>query len=117
MVFLQKSREAVETIGPEFFVAIEPFHGVAHRLGLEPAGDDAAGFFARDEAGVRQHVEMLHDRRQRDRKRRAKLADREIRPLGEPHHQRAARRVSERGEGAVEGSGRKLNHVVKYSGC
>ena len=65
---------------------------------------------------MRQYVEMLHDRRQRHRKRRRQLANRGIRPLGEPHHERAPRRIGKRGESAVEGGGRKLNHVVKYNG-
>jgi hypothetical protein len=44
---------------------VEPVGGGAHRLRLQPAGDGAARLLARDEAGVREHVEVLHHRRQR----------------------------------------------------
>jgi hypothetical protein len=84
-------------------IAIEPLERVAHRLGVEAAGDDTPGLVAGHEAGVGQHVEMLHDRRQRHRKRRGERAHRKIRLFGEPHHQRAPRRVGKRCEGAVEG--------------
>ena len=58
------------------------------------------------------HVEMFHDRRQRHVKRRGEFADRQIGLFGEPHDQGAARRVGERGKGAVEGAALKLNHMV-----
>jgi hypothetical protein len=64
LVVLQKSGKAIEIIGPEALVAVEPRHRLLHRLGRQPARDDAAGFFPRDQASIRQHVEMLHDRRQ-----------------------------------------------------
>ena len=57
---------------------------------------------------------MFHDCRQRQVERLGQRADRKIRLFGEPRDQRAARRVGERGEGAVERGGAKLNHVVKY---
>ena len=37
----------VEPLGPELLITIEPLERVAHRLGVEPAGDDAPGFAAR----------------------------------------------------------------------
>jgi len=86
LFFLQECGEAIEPRRPESFITIEPFEGVAHRLGMEPAGDDAAGFGAREKAGACQHVEVLHHRRQRHRKWRGEFADRNLGPFGEPHH-------------------------------
>ncbi len=57
---------------------------------------------------------MLHDGRQRHFKWRGEFADRKAGLLREPHHQRAAGRVRQRGEGAIERRGIKLYHVVKY---
>ena len=97
------------------FVTIEPVEGVAHRLGIEPAGDGAPGLRPGDKPGARQHVEMLHHCRQRHREWRGEFADRQAGLGGKPHHQRAARRIGERGKGAVERGfrgGQKLNHMV-----
>jgi hypothetical protein len=57
---LHKGGQAIKIIGPEALVAIEPGERVAHRLGGEPAGDDAAGLFPRDQPRIREDVEMLH---------------------------------------------------------
>jgi hypothetical protein len=85
-----------------------------HRLGIEPASDGAAGFGALHQAGVGQHVEMLHDRRERHGERLRQRADRKVRLLGEARQQGPARRVGKRGKDAIERGGTKLNHVVKY---
>jgi hypothetical protein len=79
---------------------------------VEAAGDHAPGFAARYQAGVRQHVEMLHDRRLRYRTRRGQRAHRNVRLFGEPHHQRSPRRIGKRRERAVEGRALKVNHLV-----
>ena len=84
-------------------IAIEPLERIAHRLGVETAGDDASGLGARHEAGIRQHIEMLNDRRQRYREWRGERAHRNVRLCGKPHHQGAPRRVGKRRESAVEG--------------
>jgi hypothetical protein len=102
LFFFQERGEVGQPLGPEPFVAVEPFEGVPHWLGVEPAGDDAPGLGARDETGIGQYAKMLHHRRQRHRKRRGELAHRKIGLLGKPHYQRAARRVGKRGKGAVE---------------
>lgn len=81
---------------------MEPFEGVAHRLGIEPAGDGASGLLAGDQAGIGQHVEMLHHRRQRHPERRRERAHRQLGLGGEAHHQRAARRIGKRRESAIE---------------
>jgi len=97
-----KSGETIEIVGPEALVAVKPVHRLLHRFRSEPARHDAAGLFARDQAGIRQHVEMLHDRRQRHRKRLRQLADRKHVAVGEPRQQCAPRRIGERGKGAVQ---------------
>jgi hypothetical protein len=83
-------------------VAVKPIHRLLHRLRGKPACHDAAGLFARDQAGIRQHVEMLHDRGQRDREWLGEFADRKRVVIGKPREQRAPRRVSERGKGLVQ---------------
>jgi hypothetical protein len=57
---------------------------------------------------------MLHDRRQRYGKRPRQLAYRDAISQFELSEQRATRRVSKRGEGAVESGVLILNHMVKY---
>jgi hypothetical protein len=81
---------------------MQPLERIAHRLGVEPAGDGAPGFLTGDEARIGQHVEMFHHRRQRHLERRGKLTHRQIGLGGEPHHQRAASRVGKRCKSAVE---------------
>ena len=95
-------------------IAIEPIHGLLHRLGSKPARYRAPSLGAGDETGVRQDVEMLHDGGERDRKRARELAHRDVVALIKLRDQGAAGRVGERGEGAVEGSLLILNHIVKY---
>jgi hypothetical protein len=102
VIVLHKGGETVEIVGPEALVAVEPFHRLLHRLRGEPACDDAAGLLACDQAGVRQHVEMLHDRRQRHVERLGELTDRKRVAVGQPREQRAPRRVSKRGKGLVQ---------------
>jgi len=111
-VFLHKSGKADESVGPEALVAIEPLHRLLHRLGGQPARHGAAGLFPRDQPGVRQHIEMLHDRGQRHRERLRQLADGKAFAIAEPRQQRAAGRVRQRGKGVVENFFLKLNHTV-----
>ena len=106
----------IETVVPEFLIAVEPLIGVAHRLGAQLARDDAAQLVARDQARIRQHVEMLHHRRQRHRKWFGELTDRQAVGPAQFGEQRAARRIGQRGKGAVERLGSIVNHVVKYKG-
>jgi hypothetical protein len=100
--FLHKSGKAVEIVGPEALIAVQPGKRLLHRPGGQPAGDDAAGLFARNEAGVRQHIEVLHDGGERHRKRLRQLADRNRVAGGKPRQQRASRRVGERGKSVVQ---------------
>jgi hypothetical protein len=112
LFFLHESGKAAEAFRPEALVAIEPVHRLLHRPRGQPARHDAAGFGARDEACIRQHVEMLHDRRQRHRKWLRQLADRDAVASAKPRQQRPPRRVRERGKGAVQHLRAILNHVV-----
>jgi hypothetical protein len=116
VVVLHKGGKAVEIVGPEALVAVEPVHRLLHRFRGEPACDDAAGLLACDQAGIRQHIEMLHDRRQRHRERLGELADRKPVAVGKPRQQRAPRWVRQRGKGAVQELIRglivTLNHMV-----
>jgi hypothetical protein len=114
--FLHEGGEAIEIVGPEAFITIEPGKRVAHRMSGQPAGDDAAGLFARHEPGIREHIEMLHDRGQRHRKGLRQFADRERIARGELRQHRTPRRVGERRKGAIQrvgfGSIETLNHMV-----
>jgi hypothetical protein len=112
LIFLHKSGKAVETFGPEALVAAEPVHRLLHRLGGQPARHDAAGFRTGDQACVRQHVEMLHDRGQRHRERLRQIAHRNTVVPAEPRQQRAPGRVRERCKGAVQHRILILNHLV-----
>jgi hypothetical protein len=111
-VFLHECGKAVEILRPEALVAIEPLHRLLHRIGGEPARHGAPGLLARDQAGVRQHVEMLHDRGQRHRERLRQFAHRNTVPAAEPRQQRAPRRIGECGKGAVQELIVILNHMV-----
>ena len=93
-------------------VAIEPVHRLLHRLRGEPARDRATGLLAHDQACIREHVEMLHDRRQRDWKRRGQLAHRQAVPLAEPREKGTPRRIGQRRKRAVERLTLILNHKV-----
>ena len=105
----------IEFFGPEALVAVEPIVGLFHRFGAQPAGDRAAGFVADHQPGIRQHVEMLHDRRQRHRERLGEFADRNFVGFAQSREQGPPRRIGERGKSAIEGGGLIVNHLVKYS--
>jgi hypothetical protein len=112
LFFLHKRGKAVETFGPEALVAIEPVQRLRHGRSGQAARHDAPGLGACDEARVRQHVEMLHDRRQRHRKWLRQLAHRNGIARAEPRQQRPPGWVRQRGKGTVENLIAILNHVV-----
>ena len=99
---------------PEALVAVEPLIGAFHRLGAQAASDCAAGLVADDEAGVRQHVEVLHHGRQRHGEGLGEFADRDGVRLAQARQQSAPGGVGKRRESAVEVGGLIVNHVVKY---
>jgi len=110
--FLQKGGKAVKAFGPEARVTIEPVHGLLHRRRGEAARHRAAGLLARNQAGIRQHVEMLDDRRQRHRKRLGQLAHGDAFLLDQPRQQGAAGRIGKGGKGTVQRRVLILNHTV-----
>jgi len=111
-IFLHKSGKAVEAFGPKTLVAVQPVHRLLHRPGSQPARHDAAGFCARNQSGVRKHIEMLHDRRQRHREWLRQFAHRNAVLPAEPRQQRAPRRVRQRSKSAVQSMIAILNHLV-----
>jgi len=112
LFFLHKSGKSIERVGPEALIAVQPVHRLLHRLGCQPTRHGATGLFARDQARIRQHIEMLHDRWQRHRKRVRQLADRDALPAAEPRQERPPRRIRERRKGAVQSLITILNHMV-----
>jgi hypothetical protein len=93
---------------------IEPVHGLLHWGSGQLAGDGAADLAPRDQSGVRQHIEMLHDGGERHRERPREVAYRNARLGIELREQRTPRRIGESGKGAVERDVLILNHQVKY---
>ncbi|MCP1847301.1 hypothetical protein J2R80_001124 [Bradyrhizobium sp. USDA 4541] len=110
--FLHKGGKAIEIVGPELRIAIEPVHRLLHRPCGEPARHRAAGLFARDETRIGEHVEMLHDRRQRHREWLRQLAHRQAFLVAEPRQQRATGGIGKRRKGAVQRLILILHHVV-----
>jgi hypothetical protein len=92
-------------------------HGLLHGCGREFTCHRAPALVARDQAGIGEHVEMLHYRGQRHLERLGQFTGRNAVLLVEPREQRAARRIGERGEHPVErgafASILILNHGVK----
>src|SRR5471032_3057298 len=89
---------------------------VTVRLRPQPHRHRVAGFRASDEAGIVEHVEMLHHGRQLDRKRLRELADRRTVLTLEPFEYRAPRRIDERREGAIEALV-MVHHRGKHRPC
>jgi hypothetical protein len=87
---------------------------VAHWFRAQTAAYDAAVLFTPDQSGVRQHVEMLHDRRQRHRKRLGEQADRQIFFLAQLGKQGAPGWIGKCREDAIEVGFLIVNHLVKY---
>jgi hypothetical protein len=100
-------------VRPEALVAGKPEHGFFHRVGGDPAHDRAAGLPARDEPGVREDVEMLHDSGQRHGMRSRQLRHGQFLVFAKLRDDRAPGRIGKRGEGAVEAVLLILNHSVK----
>jgi hypothetical protein len=99
---LEKSGKAIELLAPELLVAIKPQHRLLHRLRGQLAGDRPPVFGTTDEPGVSQHIEVLHDRRKRNRKRRREFGDANAVMRPQLRQQFPPRRVGKRRESAVE---------------
>jgi hypothetical protein len=104
----------IETFSPEALVAVEPFIGPFHRLGAQAAGYRASGLVAAHEPGIRQHVEMLHHRRQRHRERLGEFANRYRVGFAQARQQSAPCGIGKGRESAVEIGFVIVNHLVKY---
>jgi hypothetical protein len=111
-VFLQKGGKAIEIIGPEALVSVEPVHRLLHRAGGQPARHGTTDLLARDQAGIIKHIEMLDDRGERDRKWLRQFADGKAFTVAEPRQQRAPRRIGKRGERTIQCFILILNHQV-----
>ena len=72
------------------------------------------GLLALDEPGAGQHVEVLHHRRQRHRKRCGDFADGQLRLTRQTVDNGAPGRIGKRSEGQIEPGIAIVNHVVKY---
>jgi hypothetical protein len=105
----------IETVGPESLVTVEPFVGLMHRLGAQPARHRAAVLGADDEPGLGENVEMLHHRRQGHGEGLGKLADGQAIAPAEARQERPPGGVGQRGKSAVEWLGPIVNHLVKYT--
>jgi hypothetical protein len=103
--------EGIEPGCPELAVSGEPFACGLQGCGCQIALDDAAGLFARDEAGVFEDLEVLEKSGQRHVIRCRKLGDgpSAIQQLGKDA---APRSIRQRGEYRIEGAGLILNHLV-----
>jgi hypothetical protein len=104
--------EAIEGAGPEPGIAIEPFHRRLHPFGLQFARHRASRFAAHDEAGIAQHIDVLHHRRQRHVERRRQIADARPLQIVEPRQQRPPRRIRQSGKHAIQGLLPTLYHSV-----
>ena len=89
-------------------------HGVFQRCGIEAAAHGAPAFLTLDQARTREHVEVLHHRRQRHGERCGDLCDRQLAFAREAIEDGAAGRVGQRGKRHVEPSVLIVNHTVKY---
>ena len=105
----------IETVGPESLVTVEPFVGLMHRLGAQPARHRAPVFGAGDQPGIGQDVEMLDHRRQRHGEWPGELADGQAIAPAEARQERPPGGVGQRGKSAVEWLGPIVNHLVKYT--
>lgn len=82
---------------PELLVAVEPFQRVLQRFALEAAIHDAACLLPLDQSGILEDAEVLHETRQRHRKRIRELAHGAL-ALTQPREDRASGRVRQRAE-------------------
>src|ERR1700677_4365800 len=104
--------EPIEPALPFDASGVEPLLGFAERLGLDPAGADAAGLLADDETGPFEHRQMLGDRGKRHRERAPELAD-AGRAERKPLDHRPPRGIGERMKREIESVG-SVKHSLLY---
>ena len=85
-------------------------------LGRQYAAHDPAFLLARDQAGLFEHPNVLHESDQRHPVRRRQIAD-TARAVDERLEGAAARRVRERAEYEIQVGVVILNHKVKLRAC
>src|SRR5262249_10160701 len=93
--------------------ATHPVHRLPDRLRPEPYRHGATGLRPGDEAGIAEHVEMLHHRRQLDREGLRQRADGCAVFTFEPGENRPPGRINERGKCPVEPFA-IVHHIGKY---
>src|SRR5262249_49343507 len=86
----------------------------AHWFRTQATADDTSALLAANQAGIRQHIEMLHHGRQRHRKRLWEFAHREGGSFALSREQRPPRGGCQRGESPIEVWSVIVNHLVKY---
>src|SRR5258708_29644903 len=101
VVLGEELAETVEAALPLGTPLCDPVLGPAHRRRPHPARPHPPDLLGVDEAALLQHLEMLHDGRQRDRQRRCQLADRG-RAAAELLDDLPARPIAERVEHPVD---------------
>ena len=104
--------QRVEPRIPESFVSGQPGGCLVDALGRQYAAHDPAFLLARDQAGLFEHPNVLHESDQRHPVRRRQIAD-TARTVDERLEGAAARRVGERAKHKVQPRILKLNHKVK----
>src|SRR5687767_8312270 len=113
----------VQSVHPGFpgpLARLHPFHRLFERLSLHPAGPPLGLAPADDKPRALEDLQVTRDGRQAHRERLRQLAHRRL-ALGETGHDRAARRVGERGEREAEMIGLHLtyqliNESIKHKG-
>lgn len=95
---LQVNFQSIKTIFPEFAVFLYKLICFFESLRFETATPPLRLFFAGNEAGAFEHLEVLGHSRSANLKRTRKLTDGD-RPLCQARKHRAPRRVGERGKG------------------
>ena len=98
---IQITPKRIELRHPELLVVRQPHGGLLHGLGGQFAADDPPLFQPRDQAGVLQHAQVLHESRQRHPVRLRQFGHAGA-ALGEPLHDLAPGRIGKRPEHAVE---------------
>ena len=111
LLFVQVAGECVQAHSPEFLIAGEPGHRVAHWIGLQGAGDHSTLFRTRQEPRIFERVQVLHEPWQRHRERTCQLAHR-LRARSQRRENRAAGRIRQGTEYAVQMISLILNHYV-----
>lgn len=94
---LEVGIEAIEALRPHLAVLLEPVRGRCERSRFEPARTLLAFAAARDEPGSFEHLQVLRDRRARERKRFREVLDGSV-AIRQTRKDRPPRRIGKRRE-------------------